>query len=298
MALKCLTTNVPIGERCQPENPFAQILSIFLCKPGVQFDTAADLASEAAWNTKIIAEDIIPIHGIKEVEDQTTDDLIYQSPTGEKTKNGDGIRGYSVKMNLDLKTHQILRTYSGKNWGVITVDRNKNIMGTSVDGTIIKPFKTQYFEVGMQKMAVGSDTPAFTTIELQMADAQELDSFGVYVYNPTFLPSQLYGVGRVVCTQVGTISANAYVVDVAYVDDTKLDGQNTGADTSAAISGALAANFSSKDGAGATVVILTAVEDSLVLGRYTITHTTYTAGTCTFIASTTLKFASEALTLA
>lgn len=296
--IKCLNDAAGIGDRCEKRNNFGQINAAFLLKPGVQFDTASDFASDTVWNTKIVAKDIIPILDILEVEPSSTDALVYTAGTGEKVFLGDGIRGNILKVLYDLKSHQLLRNYSNKNWSIIVADRNKNIRGTSPDGTIVKGFSLGYFNVSMQGEPTGADNPALTMVEYQLRDTQEWDTEGVYISNPTFLPSQLAGVGTVVMTQVGTIATNEYVVDVAYVDDARLNGQNSGADSSYAITGADENNFSSLDGSSATVAILTATESTTVPGRYTVAHTAYTAGTSTFVATSDLKYESSALTLA
>lgn len=297
MAIKCLNAEVGIGERCENINKFSQLAAMFLAKPGVQFDTASDFADETVWNTKIAAGDIIPILDILEVENQNSEDFIYTTPGGRKIKNGDGIRGQGLKLLLDLKSHQILRGYSGKNWGCYKADTNKHMMGTSPDGTIVKPFKLQYFEVGMQGDPVAGGDAAFTPIEYQMADTEEWDTDGRYLDNPLYLPSQLQGVGTVVATQVGTLSTNDFVFDVKYTDSTRLNGQSSGADTEAAIEGGVVGSFQVLDASGAVITPTSVTEDAVTAGRYAFVNPSLPA-TVQMIATSDLKYKSQLLTLA
>lgn len=297
MAIKCLNEVVGLGERCISENNFAQMNAMFLAKPGVQFDTYSDFADEDVWNTKIIAGDIIPILSIEEVENQNGEDFIYTTPSGRKIKNGDGVRGQGFKLILDLKSHQILRSYSGKNWGCFTADMNKNIKGTSPDGTVVKPFNLQYFQVGMQLDPVAGGDPAFTPVEYQMKDVEEWETDGVYLNNPLFLPSQLQGVGTVVITQVGTLSTNDFVIDVLYTDTKALNGQSSGAAATAAIEGAVVANFLVLDPSGAAITPTSVTPDTVEEGRYAFVNPSLPA-TVKLVATATLKYTSNTLTLA
>ena len=298
MAIVCLNEQAGIGERCITRNNFGLINAAFLAVPGFQFDTASDFADETKWLEAIRDGNLYPVQDILEFEDTTTDDIKYTTPRGFNYKMADGIRSYTLRLNVDLESHKVLRSYSSKNWSIFKADVNKNTKGTSADGTIVKGINLAYFEVGMMKDAT-ADAPAWTSIEVQESDVEEWDTDGVYLNNPTFLPTQLKGVGTIVLAQVGTITTNVFTVTANYVDDSKLDGANSGADTSDAISGALLANFEVNDGS-AIITPDSVTESTTTAGEYEIDCTTATisSGTCQFIPSTTLLYKSQVLTLA
>jgi len=282
----CSQTVTPVGEICNAENGFSQVKALFPCAAGVEFATGSAASVEANWNTFIIDEKMFPLLDIKEVEPMDFELAPYESPSGEKTDMGDGVRGFRVKVNVDLYTHQKLRDYKPKY--MFYSDRSKTIYATSPDGTKLKPFKLGYFKVHPMATVVAG-TPAFTFIDIQFADIEEFDTEGVVISNPPFIPTQLAGITRVTITQVGTISSNSYVIDVAFKNTARLDGQNSGAVLSAPISGLVAANFLTLDGSSESVAILTATESSTVAGRYTIAHTAFTAGSSKVVATEDAK---------
>lgn len=297
MAIVCVNEQAGIGSRCESQNNFGMLNSLFLAVPGFSFSSFSDFADQAKWLENIRDKNIFPVQDILEQEDITTDDVEYQSPRGYYSKMADGIRGYLVRLKLDLESHKVLRTYSGKNWTVFKADVNKNLMGTSPDDTTVQGFSVAYIQAGMMRDAT-ADTPAWSSLKIQEADVEEWDTDGVYLNNPTFLPGQLDGVGTIVLAQVGTITANVFTVTANYTDSSKRDGASSGATTTQAISGGLLANFEVNDGSG-IITPDSVTESTSTAGQYEIDCTTATisSGTCKFIPSTTLLYESQTLTL-
>ena len=110
-------------------------------------------------------------------------------------------------------------------------------------------------------------------------------------------PSNLTTITYVDIVQVGSIAANAYVIEVNF--KSKSDVDNNGAySIIKGITGILAANTETKNGTG---VIETPV--SVVAGtgsqtnRYTVTFSSLTAGTSQIIPTSTLMVKSDILIL-
>ena len=298
MGLICLNNVEGIGERCVKGNGLTVNKGVFLTKPDFEFATFASFATQADWLTAIAAGNIFPVLDIQEIEPQPVADGVYQSPTGEKTDTFKGMRGYILKLNYDLKSHKILKTYAGRNWRIFKFDSNNNIKGTTPDGTKVKGFKVGYLKVFDQDDAE-SGKPAFTRVEIQESDPKEWDGDdngsiygGVYV-TPTWLAADLRGVLTVKAVP-SVVAAFAFTVQVNYEDGSYLTA--AGAKRTAAISGLLAANFRVIDQTGA-VEVCEVAESAATSGLYTVTGVDITTGSVQVVPSSTMLFKSAVVAL-
>lgn len=283
MAVQCLNNKAGIGDRCKKKNNFAPIAGYFLATSDQSFATATDMADVTKWDEDIRDKKLLPLHDIEAVEPQPVEDGVFTGATGRKVKQYNGINGAKYSFLLDLESHKILKTWTGGNFRIYKYDMNNNIKGISVDGTIVKGIKLSYFEVSNQDEPAGADTPAFTHVEIQEADANEWNDFGVYLENPNFIIGDRVGVNTVILTQVTAVAGNAWVCSVAYVDDSRYDGQALGVDTSNVITGLVAANFSGFKAADGTALdAVTAAEDGDIPGQYTV-------GATLLVATDTVK---------
>jgi hypothetical protein len=291
--ITCINNVQGIGEVCGQATPITVISGIFLATPEQSFSTPAKFVELAEWNTQIAAGKIFPVQNILDEENQDFADKVMETPVGDKVFQFEGKRGKLLKLTLPLELHKILRSYSFANWRIYYLDRNNNLRGTTVDGTIIKGFKLSFFRVLKQKSADASNA-AFSEIQLQEANIQEWDVNGIYA-NPAWLGSDLQGVLSVVAT-ASAIAANAFTLTVNYVDNSGLTP--AGANNTAAITGLLAANIQIiKSGSVVTPTSVTPIAG--LDGEYTVTCSALTApATVQVIATNANLYRSNVLTLA
>jgi len=301
MAIICLNTLSGIGEVCDQATPITITSGFYLTRPDFQFDTFSSFATEADWLTAIVNNEIFPVQGIKDEEPMDFEDSVTDTPSGDKVFNFEGRRGKRFKILLPLEMHKVLRTYDRKNFKIFYLDRNNNIRGTTPDGTVVTGFSLNYFRIPKQQSPY-PDTPAYSYIEIQELDINEWDVNGIYV-NPTWLGSTIKGVLTVETTS-STIAANVWSTVVQYVDNSGLT--SAGANTTVAISGLVAANFTITDqdgaildGAATPTPDFTVTESTTTPGTYAFdaSEGTITSGTIQVTPSSTELFKSTAETL-
>lgn len=303
MSEVCSTLIKGIPRDCRIGNNYLAFKGFFLTTESFQFDTAADGGDETNWNAGTIAKTIWPVHNIKEVEDVSGDDMIYESSTQEKKQLFEGKRGFIASFDMTLDQHKVLRTYAGKSLRIFWYDMNNNIIGTSPDGVVIKGFKISFSNV--QKLAIPTaDSPSFSKLEIQLADSSEFDDSG-HTIVPTegvaadkWYPYNIEAVSTVVVTQVGTVTANVATFDVAYESssDTGNDGDPI---TDSPISGldvVTFTNFIFTEG-GVVEAPASMTEVASIPGRYTATFAAFTSGNVQINPTATNPYESDSTAL-
>lgn len=297
--MECLASVPGLGELCQQATPLTVRVGAFLTRPDYAFASLSSFLTEADWLTAIAAGNIFPLQNIREQENQDMDDAVLETSTGDKVFQFEGTRGQLWKFVLPLDQHKVLKNnYSLKNWRIIELDKNGNLIATSDDSTTVQGFKLSYFRVKKQETPSG-DTAAYTPVEFQKADIKEHDVNGVYA-NPTWIASDLFGVLPVTLTP-STVSSNIFTATVAYVSTSEIDSA-TNAFKTFAIPDLVAANFKIIDQTGAlldSATDYTVTESSVTAGTYTINATVggLTSGSCQVIASSANLYKSDVETL-
>lgn len=300
MTLVCTNVIDGIPQECRKGNKYVLLKGLILTTYDFQLDTKILAGDIDNWNNGIIAKTIFPIKDVKEIEDMSGDDARWESAGQDVKELFEGKRRFKISLDLTLDQHKILRTYAGKNLRCFWYDVNNNILGTSPDGTIVRGFAVNFIDVNKLGMPT-ADTPMLSKLEIQLENASELDDAGITIM-PTlgivanrWYPYNLGTMTRVTITQVGSISSNSFVVDVAYqsLSDTDADGNPI---TDAAITGLVTANFYCTDGS-VEVTPTEVVESTTIPGRYTVSFTVFTAGTSQIVPSVTQMYESDTLTL-
>ena len=164
--------------------------------------------------------------------------------------------------------------YSHRNSGgrVFLIDDENKLIGTSSDGgTTLKGFLLD--TVLTEKLTFNDGTSVSKTgVNIYLSDNEELDMNGVQVDGSSFL-SSLFPLTSCALEIVGTPSSTEIVVDVKSVLD------------NVPVSGLVVGDFVLND----AQTIDTAVEDSNVAGRYTLSGTGLVTGTLQLVAPSLLS---------
>jgi hypothetical protein len=297
--MDCLNNVDGLGELCQQGSPLTIRTGAYLTHPDFSFVSLSSFLTEADWLTAIAAGNIYPLTKIMDQENQDMEDVVFESSTGDKVPQYEGTRGQMWKFILPLDLHKILKNqYSLKNWRIIELDKNGNLIATSPDKIAVQGFKLSYFRV-LKQETPGSDNAAFTPIEFQKSDIKEYDVNGVYA-NPTWIASDLTGVLKITITP-STVAANVFTMTAAYVSTSVID-PDTNALKTFPITGLGATNLQIIDQAGAILSNAgdyTVTESAAVPGTYTIDATvgTITSGSVQVVASSTQLYSSAVATL-
>lgn len=206
---------------CNNSNPFLDTVSLFL-SVGHEFATFADFADEDKWKAAVRAGTIIPLHGVVEIEDQSEEPRYYEAPNGVRIPRGLGKYRHTYLFNLTFEQHKALQSYRSADLDLFVLDDAGNISGYSPDGTKVKGFDLSMFNPEKMRNAGQDNTPAWSPVVVDQADAKQWNEKGVFV-NPGWLPSELLAVADV---EVSVVSATAtlVVLKVAYIAGLASDG--------------------------------------------------------------------------
>lgn len=231
-----------------------------------------EIASVTLANTKstytdgIEAETVFPLPLIEQTDNNSEEPVYFTSDiTGKQTKVRESKQNHTHRIMFNPCLHKRLKNgFDGATMRVIEVDNNELLIGTSPDNT---KFIGQEVLVSVDDwIPAAGDTPAFTPIRLNY-NVNEERQREIATVESDFGALELNGVQPATLTEVGTSNATTIVVDVK----TSCDGVG--------VSGLLVADFIFLEADGTTEEsISTAVEDSNIAGRYTLSATAFTTG--------------------
>jgi hypothetical protein len=289
---------------CRSGNELTRISGFFLTTDDFVVDTLAHVGTKSYFTAGQIAGTVFHVPKIKSFENKSVEAKYKEFDDMSRKKTQNSRRGARTGFDLTLDDHKIISSYSGKFSRIIPYDANGNMGMTSEDGlTNFRGLSLSYLETENQPYAT-ADEPALTFVEWQESEANEWNEQGYTVqpYKGTaatrWYPSSLTTITYVSIVQVGTIATNAFVVEVNFKSLSDID--NTGAYAIInGITGALAANFETKNGSGVIVTPSGVVAGTgSQTNRYTLTFETFTAGTTQVIPTIALMVKSDVLTLA
>jgi hypothetical protein len=178
-SLNCGFTRYGLPDTCKKGNPFAMMAGAYFVAHGTSF-TVAQAADIDNYITKVIAKTLLPVHNVFSVENTSTEKSVTTSPTGRKKKNSDGFRGYKLSFDFTADQHKTFKDWEGADMDIIPYDQNGILKFTCPDGTNLKGFQIDYFDV--EKKAVVTESGSeLTVVEIQEADASEWDSDGYWL---------------------------------------------------------------------------------------------------------------------
>lgn len=234
----CSSELAPIGSlACTKGNPFLDVVSLLIFKAGIGFDTFVKFATKADYLSLIKSGDLIPIHGVVEIDDNSEESQYYESPTGKRIPRRLGNYRHVFRFNKSLEVHKALQSFRNANVEIMTVDSAGNFSAYSPDGITVRGFSVEMFNPEKMSGAMQDNTPAWTPIVIDQADAKQWNEKGVYIKQGWFV-DELKPVSPVLLTVVSAI-ATKIVVNVSYIDGIASDGSKN----KIGIAGILQADF-------------------------------------------------------
>lgn len=278
----CLNDIKGIGAACGKGTPLAEPYKFGLARPGFTFADWSALATLATVKTAIANKDMLIVEGVVGGEDQKVEDNVED--TGhERIHVNYGVRGKMLTLNLTKDQHKIFfEEYNNKKWDLWAMDRNNNWHVIVNDDDTIQGVPLDYFQV-KQSMDAAQGQAVKTPVEYQHEDATLWDTHGGWL-NPSYNLSKVKPITNVTLSNASTVAADAFTVQVDYTETQTAKADGTTA--SVAISGLDENDFELLNTDGTTNTISTVVESSTTPGLYTITGTTFTAGSVQVIPNT------------
>lgn len=308
MSYNCAVAFKGVPESCLDGNGMILPSGIGFAKLGHQIDTLADAGDDDVWKQDIIDGDVSFVHGIKEVENVSGENAIYESAGQDKIFLFSGRISMIYRVYVTPDQHKALLTFNGNKGRMFVYDRNNNLIGQSPDGAIFQGFKLSYLRVGDLVPATDAN-PAWTSIEVQFADNTELND-KLHLVRPDlgvaadkWYVADLPTLTDVNLEQVGSIATNTITVDV-YGAESSITGNDGNPIKIASIDGldvSTFANFTLTID-GVVTAPDSATDEGIVdeKARYTITQSTIGAATTVTLAikpSLTQPYKSDAVTM-
>ena len=297
----CGFTRNGIPDTCKKGNPFSMMAGFYAVTHGTSF-TIAEAEDLTNYTSKVIEKTLLPVHGVFSIDDTSTEKSVMTSAMGRKKKNNDGFRGYKIGIDLTHDGRKAIKGWEDSDMDIIPYDHNGVIKFTCPDGTNLKGFAIDYFDV--EKSPVVTDSNAeLTYIEIQEFDPDEWDENGYWMQPKKntaiadrWSPTDVKTISLITITATAT-SSNACTLTISLPTSEMKDG----AIVSRAITGAVAANIKLYDDSGdeVTTHTLTAISPTSN-GQYTLANTTLTADyTLYFLAQSSDEklFESSTVTL-
>ena len=308
MSYNCATAFKGVPESCLDGNGMILPSGLWFSKLGFSISSLANAGDDEVWKQDIIDGDVSFVHEIREVENVSGENAIYESAGQDKIFLFSGRISMIFRVYVTPDQHKALLTYNGNKGRMGMYDRNNNIIGTSPDGAIFQGFKLSYLHVGDLVPATDAN-PAWTPIEVQFADNTELNE-KLHLVRPDigvaadkWYAADLPTLTDVTLEQVGSISTNTITVDV-FGQESSITGNDGNSIKIASIDGLDVSAFNNFTLTidGVVTAPDNATDEGVVSGkaRYTITQSTIGAATTVTLAikpSLTQPYQSTTVTM-
>lgn len=207
-------------------------------------DSIANLALEATWTAGIKAGSVMPLVGLDDYEDQSSEDTIYESALGRRKLLKRGKTRYMFQFDVPLAVHRTLMTDFNNADLRMFIVRNGRLCFYN-DGGTGKGFSTSMLNIGrMREVPSDGSTPGFTPIYIDLGDYREWDMYGEFL-EPSWNVNGLEPLIDVNLEIVGSPTTSEIKVRVYAADGYDADG----AVKKVAIKGIVEADWSSTAGA-------------------------------------------------
>ena len=219
----CLNAIENVGHLgCADAGQLTDIVALLITKNSFKFSTFEDFADKTKYEDAVKAKNIIPLHGVVEIDDQSEDVKFYESPVGQRIPRRPGMYRFIFRFNKPFEVHKALQSYSGGKFKVFLIDSSNNIIGYSTDGTKVCGFNLSMFYTEKLTMAKQDGTPAWTSIAIDLANSDELNKKGA-ICKPDWMFSEIEPVTTV---DIAVLAATAAKVTlkVFYNDGITSDG--------------------------------------------------------------------------
>ena len=125
---------------CQDVGQLTDIVALLITSNDYSFATTEDFADVAKYKTAVKAKKIIPLHGVVEIDDQSEEAKMYESPVGKRIPRRPGAYRFVFRFNKPFEVHKALQSYSNGKFKVILIDSSNHIIGFTPDGTKVAGF--------------------------------------------------------------------------------------------------------------------------------------------------------------
>ena len=151
--------------------------------------TIADLATESTWTDGIKEKTVFPLPGLDSYEDQSSEDVMYEAPSGNRKMLRRGKTRYMFQWDIPFSVHRSLQSYNNADLRIWIIRDGKICFYN--DGGTARGFSINMFNTGrMKEVPADGSTPAFTPVYIDLANYREWDIYGETL-EPSWEPADL-----------------------------------------------------------------------------------------------------------
>lgn len=152
-------------------NNLSEISDLFFISNDFVFNTQSDFETQSVWQNGIGQGYIIPIHDIKEVEDNSESEQYNLSNQDFQYKVSDGKSRYRFKAKYDISYFQDLQDYDQSYYTVCLYD-GSNLYGI-LNGSQVTGIDTDLISIPKVRLQIGN-TPSWTDIYIEFSNFNDL----------------------------------------------------------------------------------------------------------------------------
>lgn len=202
------------------DNEMTAIDGLWLSTPDFT-DTIVNLAKAATVTAAIKAGTLFPLNGLDSYEVQSSDDTIYEAPSGNRKLLKRGKTRYMFNLDIPLDVHQSLQSYNNgdlKLW--IIRDGKVCFYNPPSAPTYAQGFSINMINTGrMTEVPADGSTPGFTPLYIDLANYREWDEHGAFIEPSEYEPRDLEPIIDVVVAQESSPKSTSSIAVTVYAED-------------------------------------------------------------------------------
>jgi hypothetical protein len=219
-----------VGQKYAPKEDLGRTLKLMLTPKSFQFatQTLAETESEYQDAFEQISDRCFMLPYIYENEDTTEEEVNQDFPGGDSLNVRQGRYASKDKLYLSVSDMKKMASFNDKEWRIIKIDANGNILGTSSDDIVFKGFELTMFKVGKMNQTIG-DVKRLVPISYKEREPDEWTDRAV-VLQPLKLdsspwdPRDLDGLTDIELTVNTATATNINVTATAYLKGVPISG--------------------------------------------------------------------------
>jgi hypothetical protein len=211
--MTCSTTGYTGQNFCNKKSRFGKPTGLIFARSS-HTETSTDFLSESTWIDEVKAQNVFPLHNMKNFEDNSTEPQYYEYADGSRKLMEQGDYRFTASFDLNECTKKQVANFRGFNEGIYLVYGDV-IRGRTIDaGVNIVPIRISELNVAKASFPAMDGTPEMVAITVDLADYKDINDYD-YSREMAWDVADVDGLTEVTLTTSGTPTASEIIVDVS-----------------------------------------------------------------------------------
>jgi len=265
--MTCSSTGYTGQNFCNKNSRFGKPTGLIFARSS-HTEIAADFLLETTWLTEVKAQNVFPLHGMKNFEDNSTEAQYHEYADGSRKLMEQGDYRLSAYFDVNECIKKQLINFRGFQEGIYLVYGDV-VRGRSIDAGInVVPIRVDFVNVQKATLPAMDGTPEMIRIDIDLADFRDVNDYD-YSREMDWDVIDVDGLTEVTLEETEPSTATTVVVDVS---------ANCGGDKKEISGLDITATGWVIEGTG---TFASAIESETIRGRYTITTSGFVPATDT-----------------